>query len=75
MVNLLKPKKKDDIENEFIQKLNLNGNWSTNLLEPELQIEATEEQMAILHAVEASGATTPVIVLSGDNIIYNGITA
>lgn len=59
---------------EFIQKYTLSGNWTTNLLEPDIQMETTESQVAILQAVGASGGT-PVIVLSGDNIIYNNITA
>jgi len=57
----------DEDVSDFTQKLNLNGNWNTNLLEGEVKVEA-EPQVAILQTV---GGPTTVMVLSADNILYN----
>ncbi|KAG8310138.1 hypothetical protein J6590_069750 [Homalodisca vitripennis] len=79
MVNLLRRGKKRAGEEEVddvVQKYNLSGNWSTNLLEPEEQEQEQGEaqQVTILQAVGGGSGPTTVMVLSADNLLYNNIT-
>uniref|UniRef100_A0A1B6KK68 C2H2-type domain-containing protein n=1 Tax=Graphocephala atropunctata TaxID=36148 RepID=A0A1B6KK68_9HEMI len=75
VVNIVRRGKKRTGEEEgedFVQKYNLSGNWSTNLLEPEEQ-DGETQQVTILQAVGGSSGPTTVMVLSADNILYNNI--
>lgn len=59
-------------EEEFVQKYSLSGNWSTNLLEPELESSQEEVQTVTVLQAPTSGPTT-VMLLSVDNTLYKDI--
>lgn len=59
---------------DFVQKYSLSGNWSTNLLEPEVQVESSTEEPQTVAILGDVGGSTTVMVLSVENAVYKNIS-
>lgn len=64
----------NDEGEDFVQKYSLSGNWSTNLLEPEVEVESSVEEPQTVAILGDMGGSTTVMVLSMENAVYKNIT-